>query len=212
MALLIDVFGYASVILRGLTIITQSLALGGILFLLLLARPLAIALGCAGERIQADTARIAAYGAVGLMLCEGASVALQTAVLAGTVDLDFADSVGTDSAVAGIVGAAVAAVMAILLFTNGRRIRLLPLLALVVIELGAATMTTHAFSRLENRTPLMLADGLHQLGAALWIGGIPIFCLHLLMRATAGRAKSSAHDSLLCLWPGSPAYWQVASS
>jgi putative copper resistance protein D len=32
---------------------------------------------------------------------------------------------------------------------------------------------------LDNRTPLLLVEGLHQLGAAIWIGGIPCFLLAL---------------------------------
>ena len=45
MALLVDLFGYLSIIIHGLTIIAQSMALGGVLFLVLLARPLAARLG-----------------------------------------------------------------------------------------------------------------------------------------------------------------------
>ena len=50
MALLIDLFGYLSIILHGLTIVAQSMALGGVLFLVLLARPLAGRLGATGAR------------------------------------------------------------------------------------------------------------------------------------------------------------------
>ena len=39
MALLLDLFGYLSVIVHGLTIVAQSMALGGALFLVALARP-----------------------------------------------------------------------------------------------------------------------------------------------------------------------------
>ena len=45
MALLIDLFGYLSVLLHGLTIVAQSMALGGVLFLVFLARPFAEELG-----------------------------------------------------------------------------------------------------------------------------------------------------------------------
>jgi putative copper resistance protein D len=179
MDLLIDVFGYTSVVLRGLTIIAQSVAIGGILFLVLLARPLMMELGYAGERVLGTTARVAAYAAVGLTVCEGASVALQATMLADTIKLGFTDSIGTDSAGAGIVDALAASLMAILLLTHGVHRRLWPLLPLALIELSTGTITTHAFSRMENRMPLMLADGLHQFGAALWIGGIPCFLLTL---------------------------------
>ena len=50
---------------------------------------------------------------------------------------------------------------------------------LTVIELAAATLTTHAAARIDSRTPLLLVAGLHQFGAAIWIGGIPCFLLAL---------------------------------
>ena len=43
MDLLVDLFGYLSIIVHGLTILSQSMALGGVLFLILLARPVASA-------------------------------------------------------------------------------------------------------------------------------------------------------------------------
>ena len=45
MELLIDLFGYLSIIVHGLTILAQSMALGGVLFLVLLARPLLRSIG-----------------------------------------------------------------------------------------------------------------------------------------------------------------------
>ena len=54
-----------------------------------------------------------------------------------------------------------------------------PLLVLTLIELAAATLTTHAAARLDNRAWLLVVEGLHQFGAAIWIGGIPCFLLAL---------------------------------
>jgi putative copper resistance protein D len=66
MDLLVDLFGYLSIVVHGLTILSQSMALGGVLFLVLLARPLAPRLGRTG--IADDTARIAGYAALALLL------------------------------------------------------------------------------------------------------------------------------------------------
>ena len=49
------------------------------------------------------------------------------------------------------------------------------LLLLALVELAAATLTTHAAARLEDRRTLLPVEALHQLGAAIWIGGIPCF-------------------------------------
>ncbi|HXT79384.1 MAG TPA: CopD family protein [Acetobacteraceae bacterium] len=177
MELLIDLFGYLSIIVHGLTILAQSMALGGVLFLVLLARPLAPRLGPAGEAISRGTAVIAAWSAVALVLTEVLTVALQTAVLVGTVDLSVGDVLAANFAVAGLVKIAAAALLAWLLF--GRRGSAPALLALAVVVLGAATMTTHAVARLDDRAPLVIVEWLHQAGAAIWIGGIPAFLLAL---------------------------------
>ncbi|WP_158925672.1 copper resistance D family protein [Acidisphaera sp. S103] len=177
MDLLVDLFGYLSIVVHGLTILSQSMALGGVLFLVLLARPLAPRLGRTG--IADGTARIAGYAALGLLLAEAATVALQTAVLVDTVDLTVLDVLHAQFAVAGIVKTAAAVTMAGLLLRLKGQVPALPLLALTAIELAAATLTTHAAARLDNRGWLLAVEGLHQLGAAIWIGGIPCFLLTL---------------------------------
>jgi len=177
MDLLVDLFGYLSIVVHGLTILSQSMALGGVLFLVLLARPLAPRLGRTG--IADGTTRIAGYAALGLLLAEAATVALQTAVLVDTVDLTVLDVLHAQFAVAGIVKTAAAVTMAVLLLRLKGQAPALPLLALTAIELAAATLTTHAAARLDNRGWLLAVEGLHQLGAAVWIGGIPCFLLTL---------------------------------
>ncbi len=175
MNLLIDLFGYLSIIVHGLTIVTQSMAIGGVLFLVFLARPLSAEIGLPGPRIMDDTARIAAWAALGLILCEGATVAMQAAILTATVDLSLTDALGAASAMAGIVKMACGAVIAVGLWGGGLRAPRILLLATAAVELVAATLTTHAAARLSDQQVLLAAALLHQLGAAIWIGGIPAF-------------------------------------
>jgi putative copper resistance protein D len=179
LALLIDLFGYLSIVLHGLTILAQSVAVGGVLFLVLLARPLAGRLGPAGPAIVAGTGRLAAWGALGLLACEAATVGLQTAVLVGTVDLSVLNVLGANFAVAGLVKSAAALVIALVLFGLGPRAPRAPLLALALTEIAAATLTTHAAARLEDSGGLLFVEALHQLGAAIWVGGLPCFLLAL---------------------------------
>jgi copper resistance protein D len=183
MELLVDLFGYLSIILHGLTILAQSMALGGVLFLILLARPLAFRLGTGahgtGTVITVGTARIAGYAAIGLLLSAAATVALQTAVLTETVDLSVGDVLTANFAIAGLLKAVAAALLAAFLLGRLDRAPTVPLLLLTLLELGAATLTTHAAARLDYRPGLLVVEGLHQLGAAIWIGGIPCFLLAL---------------------------------
>ena len=193
MALLIDLFGYLSIIIHGLTIVAQSVALGGVLFLALLMRPLAPRLGSVGQGIERACLRITAWSAVALVACETATIALQAAVLVGTVDLSIADVLQADFAIAGMVKIAAAALIAGTLFTLRQRAPIIALLALAAIELAAATLTTHAAARLDYRTPLLLVEFLHQLGAAIWVGGIPCFLIALgrIQNAQAWRLVGS---------------------
>jgi putative copper resistance protein D len=186
-ALLIDLFGYLSIVLHGLTVTAQSMTLGAVLFLALLARPLAPALGPAAGPILRGTVRIAAWSALALIVCEATTVALQTAVLVGTVDLPVGEVLDANFAVSGMVKTAAAALILLVLLLRGQLAPLSVLLGLVVLELAAATLTTHAAARLDNRAPLLAVEFLHQFGAAIWIGGIPCFLL-ALARAGDGVA------------------------
>ncbi|MEJ0016116.1 MAG: CopD family protein [Acetobacteraceae bacterium] len=179
MALLIDLFGYLSIVIHGVTIVAQSMALGGVLFLALGLRPVVAQLGSAGQSIERSCITVTAWAALALVLCETVTVALQSAVLVGTVDLSIADTLRASFAVAGLVKATAAALIALTLFALGQRAPIAPLVMLAVIELAAATLTTHAAARLDHRTPLLVVEFLHQFGAAIWIGGIPSFLVAL---------------------------------
>ncbi len=176
MELLIDVFGYLSIVVHGLTILAQSIALGGVLFLVLLARPLAIRIG---PDIARRAARIAAWGSVSLLIAEAATVALQSAAVMASVDIGLDDALGANFAIAGFMKMGVAALLAALLFARGAKAPVVPLVLAVILELVAATLTTHAVARMDGRGPLLIAAWLHQAGAAIWIGGIPCFLMAL---------------------------------
>jgi putative copper resistance protein D len=177
MALLIDLFGYLSIVLHGLTIGAQSMAVGGVLFLIALARPFAATLPD-GASLVRRTGVIAGWSALALVGCELLAVALQVAVLMGSVDLSLAEALTAQFAVAGLVKAAAAGVLGIVLLTP-RSAPAPALLGLCAVVLAAAAMTTHAAARLTDGPVLMAATGLHILGAAVWIGGIPFFIVAL---------------------------------
>ena len=139
MSLLTDLFGYLSIVIHGLTIAAQSMALGGVLFIALLLRPIVARLGSAGQGIERTCIAITAWSALALVLCEAATVAMQSAVLVGTVDLSIADVLHAEFAIAGLVKATAAALIALTLFALGQRAPMPPLLALAAIALAAAT-------------------------------------------------------------------------
>ncbi|HUA80765.1 MAG TPA: CopD family protein [Dyella sp.] len=191
MELLVDIFGYLSIILHGFTIVAQSMTLGGILFLVFLLRPFAHWLP-QGADLERRIARLTAYSAIGLIAAEVAGVGMQVAVLMSTVDLSFTDVMHAPFAIAGTIKILCALTVIPCL---GKRISSTPwssvlLLAIGAVELTAATFTTHAYARLSDNTLLLFVEGLHQFGAAIWIGAIPCFVLALsrLQDANGWRA------------------------
>jgi putative copper resistance protein D len=182
-SLLVDLFGYLGILLHGLAIVSQSMALGGALFLILAARPFAAALGA---DIPRRVARIAAISAVCLVAVEALNIALQTAVLCSTLDLPAGDILAANFAVAGLAKIAAASVMAVLLWRDAGAV---PLLLAGAAELCAATLTTHARARLDHNALLLGAEFLHQLGAAIWIGGIPCFVMVLARMLDAAALR-----------------------
>ncbi len=177
MALLIDLFGYLSIVLHGLTIVAQSMAVGGALFLVFLARPFAATLPD-GEQLTRRTGFIAAWSALALVACEIVAVAMQAAVLMDIVSLDLQQTLTAQFAVAGIVKCVAAAVLGLALLAR-RPLPSVSLLVPCIIVVAAATMTTHAAARVADSPVLMAAAALHILGAAIWVGGIPFFVMAL---------------------------------
>ena len=171
MALLVDLFGYLSVLVHGLVITAQSLALGGALFLVFLARPFRDTVPD-GYGVARRTAQVAGWAALELL-----KLAMQAAVLADTLGVAPASTLGADYAVAGLVKIAAAAVLAGCLLQG--RAGAAPLVGLVGITVGAATLTTHAAARMSDQPLLLAASALHILGAAVWVGGIPFFLMAL---------------------------------
>jgi len=201
--LLIDLFGYLTIIVHGLTILAQSMALGGVLFLVLLARPLP---RVAATAVPRRTATLAAWSAVGLVAAETATVALQAAVLIGTLNIGIVSALTSHAALAGLVKIAASALLALLLFRRQHTTSAAPLLTLCAVILLAATLTTHAAARLDYRVPLLAAAFLHQAGAAIWIGGIPSFIAALAwvhdgagVRAIGSRFSRMSMAGVACI-------------
>jgi putative copper resistance protein D len=59
------------------------------------------------------------------------------------------------------------------------RVSRIGLAAAALVSLGAAAATSHSASRIDDRVLLAGVDALHQLGAGIWIGGIPYFVIAL---------------------------------
>jgi len=179
MSTLIDIFGYLSVILRGLVLVTQSFTVGGVAFLLILVHRVGGSLGLDGKRLDERCRRFLLWSAVAFAAAELIFVGVQCAVLVGTVDLSVREALGASFAVAGLVLAAAGLAIAWAVRLPAGTGVSVALAALSVLIMVAQSTTSHAMARLDDRLPLAVADILHMAGAAVWIGGIPYFLLAL---------------------------------
>jgi putative copper resistance protein D len=200
MALLLDIFGFLSVMLRGVVLTAQSLTIGGIAFLALLLDPLAPRLGREGAAALRRCHTLLRWSAVVLAGIELLFVLTEASVLAGTIDISLADALGADFARFGIVAMAAALATAAL---TGRPLatgRFSPLPLLAVTILVAQVASSHAAAQLNGRTPLLIADFAHMAGAAAWIGGIPYLLLTLQqMRNPTDEARIGRRFSLIAM-------------
>jgi len=154
------------VLLRGLILAAQATAVGGVCFLLLVAR------GPEAPRSLLLIAVAAITLAVGqtLSLANELFVLLHEAAWPLRAALD---TLYVQVSVARIAAALTLAGCAIGLRRAGGPSRLWPaVVALAAVLAVAAPWTSHAAARLDSRGILLLLDGIHQLGAAVWIGGL----------------------------------------
>lgn len=187
MALLLDVFGFLSVVLRGLTITAQSLTLGGIAFLVLLAQPFAAELGGVGTLIVTRCVTLLRWSAIGFAAVAAVSIVIEATILADSANLTLTETIGANFVVAGAAIVAAAVVIAVLSYAGTKLPVRILLLSLAAVILLAQTSSSHAAARLDDRFLVGFAELLHQAGAAVWIGGIPYF-LVALSQCQDGRA------------------------
>ena len=177
--------GFVDVLLRGLALCGQAVAVGGVLFAALLLRS-ALREGEPARSRLLKSLALAAAGAIVVAGAQALSLAVQLSVLGHAVGgWPLAEIAGTSYfrasllrilACAGLVAGCVA------LARRPEPLRWWIALAGFAVLLGAGSAwTSHAAGRLGPRALLLILDALHQLAAGVWIGGL----LHLTVSASS---------------------------
>jgi putative copper resistance protein D len=175
---LVDLFSFLSVVLRAGTLVFQSLLLGGVLFVLWVARSSPAAAPDSIARIQKSSWRLLQISAIGLALVQLLYLYVNSAVLMATAEIGFDGVVGANFFISGCIVLAAASVTAIVASGN-KNIAKYALPVLAVIVMGASVMTNHAASRLTGRPLLITLSSVHELATGFWIGGLPFLVLGL---------------------------------
>jgi copper resistance protein D len=176
MARLLDLFGFLSVLLRAMTLVAQTLAVGGVFFVLLVVRPLHLAGDDSGKIALCSFRRLVTWAALGLALFQLILLGVNSAALMATAELSLCEVVGANFFRAGAVMIAASSGLALIAQAGFRRMWQWAF-ALAVMIIGASVMTSHAASRLTDRAPLAVATALHCAATAAWIGGLPYLLL-----------------------------------
>jgi len=162
-AWLINLYGFAAVVLRGLILALEALTVGGVIFLARPMRP---------ENPQAVARCRTLLKAFAFSLCGAAfcSAALLTFVLSQTTpNASWTQALGVSFVQAQLLVAATALLIGLQSRSSGWTLRACAALVLV----GATLMTSHAYARLDGRSLLLACTGAHHLAVAAWIGGLP---------------------------------------
>jgi putative copper resistance protein D len=189
--------GFIEVLCKALTLIGLAASVGGTAFVLAVLRPLTTMHPHFREAAGRSLYLIAVGG---IMAALGQAMALVVEPWALADELGqwpVAAFLSTGFARAGMIHAALGLLLALLAALlrrqPGSRGGWAALATTAVIFLGSGAWLVHAVSRLDHVVPLMTVTLLHQLGAAVWIGGTG----HLVLLWRFLRCSSARQET----WP-----------
>ncbi len=187
---LLDLYGFASVVLHAVQLAGRTALLGGILFWALLLPGLAPGLPDEAARLHAIGRHQVLWAGLVALVASLATAGLGSFALAATLQLPLGEILGADFARAALAGLLAMLVIFALALPAGplSPARRAGLLLAGFALLAAATSASHAVARDEGRAGLLAATALHQAGAALWLGGLPALLAALKLPEPAARA------------------------
>jgi putative copper resistance protein D len=183
MARLLQVFGFLSVLFRGATLTFQSLAVGGIVFLIVVVRTAEDSPG-----LQQACLRWIRSSAFALAVMQISYVLANSMILRQSADMPFHEVLGANFVLAGIIGI-VAALSLVALISSTRSAGYNDLLVPATAIIASSVMTSHAMARLEYRAPLVAITALHQAATTAWLGGLPYLLIAIRRAPTPELAR-----------------------
>src|SRR5438876_7501960 len=195
MARLLQVFGFLSVLFRGATLTFQSLAVGGVVFVIFVVRRAQED----SEALRQACLRWIRRSALALAIMEISYVLANSIILRQSADMPLRDVLGANFVLAGLIG--IAAAFTIIVLTAPTRSTshadlLLPAAAII----ASSVMTSHSMARLDYRAPLVAFTTLHQAATATWLGGLPYLLIAIRQAQSPEFARRlSARFSQLAL-------------
>lgn len=201
---------FADVVLRALLLVWLSVAAGGVAWVRLVLR--------AGPHAKPDPAAAASLRLVAVAggLAAATQAAAATLILASVQAAGAAAWLETTFARVALARVALAVALAVLAARLGRRpagrAAWLGLVAMAAALVASSAALSHAAARVEGRLLPGLLDALHQLAAAVWVGGLAHLTLLAVRSRREPRPALGAVAALVtsglglgALWIGGPA-------
>jgi putative copper resistance protein D len=180
---LLGIFGFLVVLLRAAILCFQTVAIGGILFLLLVARTAEQR----NENLLRSCWKLIRASSLAVAISQLFFVFSNSVVLTYSTDIPIQAVLGANFVWAGAIAAAAGLVLALWPKALRQTVNPLALLPAALI-LAASVMTSHSASRLDGRPFLVSMTTLHYLATASWIGGLP-YLLISARRASSDDAR-----------------------
>ena len=169
---LIGVFGFLVVLLRAAILCFQTVALGGLFFLLIAARRAEQR----SEDLLWSSWKLIRISALALAISQLFFVFANSVVLTYSNDIPISYVFSANYLWAGLFAAVAGLLLA--MWPAALRNTVNPLALLPgALFLAATVITSHSFSRLDDRALLVSLTALHYLATASWIGGLPYLLL-----------------------------------
>src|SRR6266404_1065349 len=191
MARLLQVFGFLSVLFRGATLTFQSLAIGGIVFLIFVVRRA----NEGSSALEQACLRWIRRSAIALAVMQVSYVLANSMILRQSAGMSLREVAGANFVLAGLIGI-VAAFTVIALAAARRSTGYIDLLLPAAAIIASSVMTSHSMARLDYRAPLVAFTALHQAATAAWLGGLPYLLIAVRQSPDFARRLSARFSQL----------------
>ena len=172
---LLSIFSYFSVVVRGLSLVLQTLLVGSTAFIFFTLRLSHLDIEESRE-IESKIQRVLLWTAISLALVRTLYAVFNCSILMSTTGLGFREVAGAQFLLTSeLTVAACIALVIIVHFRIPLWVSIAPLAAILI----ASVATSHAWSRVESREVLSVFDLAHQAAAGVWIGGLPCLLVAL---------------------------------
>lgn len=203
----IALYGFLDLVLRAYLLATQAIVVGGVAFLTLVLSPLEGKLDAEESPIARRCLRILFWSCCASVFGEIVAVGVLTAMLVGTLQVDFAVAASADAVVSHFIAMILSGALALYARLDARAFFRWKggAVALALLLVCAHVGVTHAASRPVASALLVATEIVHVLAAGIWIGGIPFFLVAL------GMTKSGEARRLIAFKFSRNAMWAVGA-